>query len=400
MHRLIQTEQWYPNGMGSEVELETDDVLARLQAIDRYEFESFVADLFEIAGWDTEVTQEAKDGGIDVIAQQFGFVEKKALVQAKRPDPGNKVDYDDVTKYYRLKYEEEDTDLVVVATTAAFTGPAYEYARENNMKLMDGATLAGFVVAREAYDVLDTYAPPPEELDLEVDDFFDPDEEAREAFFGKRPVQFASSVFSDEVMLDGIEYVQQTELGGRQIFAMDQLRALTDGEDAPSPGKIFIDHPRLFDQNWYDIDVYPHVGATINENAELSVEAPENVDVMAVDHQDGVSVQLLLPAEREATRRNLSYLVDCHDFIADSELVEKPVHGGSVVCGSYSGMERRLERLRPHGFDAKTYHDLLVRAVETNSGLLGTVKRISEVAEGDELRETIIRLQELTQEKP
>lgn len=42
----------------------------QLQTMDNYAFEHFVADLWEMMGWQTEVSQASLDAGIDVIAEK------------------------------------------------------------------------------------------------------------------------------------------------------------------------------------------------------------------------------------------------------------------------------------------------------------------------------------------
>jgi len=50
-----------------------DEIITRLQGIDRYEFEDFIAEIFELDNWETSVTQDSDDDGIDVVAEKHGF---------------------------------------------------------------------------------------------------------------------------------------------------------------------------------------------------------------------------------------------------------------------------------------------------------------------------------------
>jgi restriction endonuclease Mrr len=58
-----------------------------LQQMDPYEFEHFVADLWVRMGWETEVSDESMDEGVDVIARKQSPYEQTTLIQAKRYGP-------------------------------------------------------------------------------------------------------------------------------------------------------------------------------------------------------------------------------------------------------------------------------------------------------------------------
>ncbi|QLG61181.1 restriction endonuclease [Halorarum salinum] len=142
----------------------------RLQGMDNYDFEHFVADLWERQGWNCEVSAASVDAGVDVTATKSTPYAQKKLIQAKRYGPNTTVGGPDVQRYASLKHQQPDADSVVVVTTNSFTGAAEDRARELNVKLVDGDDLAALVVDLEAVDLLDRYAPRSERGGARSDD--------------------------------------------------------------------------------------------------------------------------------------------------------------------------------------------------------------------------------------
>ena len=114
--------------------------LDHLKEIDPYEFEEFVAKVWNGMGYETKVTQGAQDRGIDVVAEKAEPYNKKKLIQAKRKGDGNKVSAPTVRKCSGLKHDN-DVDEVLVVTTTSFTSQAHEEADKYNVKLIDGKKL-------------------------------------------------------------------------------------------------------------------------------------------------------------------------------------------------------------------------------------------------------------------
>lgn len=113
--------------------------------LDPYEFESFVADVWEAQGWDTEVMQASGDAGIDVIARRDTPVRETHVIQAKYYSEGNKVGGPEIQQYAALKQQLPEADAVVVVTTSSFTRAAKQRAEELNVKLINGAQLKRLV---------------------------------------------------------------------------------------------------------------------------------------------------------------------------------------------------------------------------------------------------------------
>lgn len=84
------------------------------------EYEQYIARLWERKGYETKVTPDSNDRGIDIIATKPG---QKVVIQAKKNSEGNPVSRPTVQKTYAAGVAE-GADEVVVVTTASFTQPA------------------------------------------------------------------------------------------------------------------------------------------------------------------------------------------------------------------------------------------------------------------------------------
>lgn len=135
----------------------TAQLKARLQSMDDYAFEKFVADLWKKRGFSTQVSQEAVDAGIDVVATKQTPYPQKELIQAKRYSEGNKVGGPEIQQYASLKRQGENVDSVVVVTTSSFSRHAKERADDLNVKLVDGDQLVRLAIQLNATDLLSEY---------------------------------------------------------------------------------------------------------------------------------------------------------------------------------------------------------------------------------------------------
>ncbi|MGB9930847.1 restriction endonuclease [Haloarcula amylolytica] len=132
----------------------TEGVKESLASIDPYQFEKFVAALWERRGWTTEVTSASKDAGIDVIIEKSSPFNQTQIIQAKRNASDNKVGSSDIQQYSSLKHQVPNADTVIVVTTSKFTSPAEQRAEELNVKLVDGSTLLKIIEGEDAYDLV------------------------------------------------------------------------------------------------------------------------------------------------------------------------------------------------------------------------------------------------------
>jgi hypothetical protein len=125
--------------------------------MDPYDFEQFVADLWERMGWETEVSAASADEGVDVVARKNTPYEQTTLIQAKRYGPNTTVGSPDIQQYASLDDQYDGVDTVVVVTTNTFTTQARELADRLDVKLVDGDALAGLINEYEAADLVDEY---------------------------------------------------------------------------------------------------------------------------------------------------------------------------------------------------------------------------------------------------
>ncbi|MDL0140299.1 restriction endonuclease [Halobacterium salinarum] len=134
-----------------------EKLLEQLQKVDAYEFEQFVAKLWEVQNWDTYVTKGADDGGVDVIVEKSTPFPRKQVIQVKRYEPSNSVGRPEIQQYASLRQEQTDVDMVVVLTTGRFTDGAEEVARKLNVKLIDGPQLYNLIEALDAFQLAQSY---------------------------------------------------------------------------------------------------------------------------------------------------------------------------------------------------------------------------------------------------
>jgi hypothetical protein len=136
-----------------------DDLERVLQSMDDYEFEHFVADLWERMGWETEVSTRSADRGIDVVATRRSPYEEKALIQAKRYGPNSTVGSPEIQQYASLKHQRRGVDKVLVVTTNGFSSQAEELAHQLNVKLIDVEDLVGLIEELDARGLVAEYVP-------------------------------------------------------------------------------------------------------------------------------------------------------------------------------------------------------------------------------------------------
>lgn len=127
-----------------------DYLRRRLQRMDPYDFEEFVADVWEHLGWTTRTVGEPGDRGVDVIATSG---DAKQLIQAKRYGADTTVGSPEVQQYASLRLQEEGVDLVTIVTTGGFSRQAEDLAPDLDVILVDGEHLLGILEELEAFEV-------------------------------------------------------------------------------------------------------------------------------------------------------------------------------------------------------------------------------------------------------
>lgn len=111
------------------------------------EFEELVADTWEdIKGCSTELTQESRDGGVDVIAEFSGLSSSgvsplnvdKIVIQVKRYS--SRISIGAIERMEGVRRRQQ-ADKAVFVTASEYTGPAEDAAEDLDIKYVDGQDL-------------------------------------------------------------------------------------------------------------------------------------------------------------------------------------------------------------------------------------------------------------------
>lgn len=98
-----------------------------------YDFEEFIAKLFNSQGYKTEVTKKTGDYGVDVIAEN-GL--EKIAIQCKKYQEGNSVGNQAVQMLLgAMQLKNLKANKGIIITTSEFTKQAYMQAEDNNVEL-------------------------------------------------------------------------------------------------------------------------------------------------------------------------------------------------------------------------------------------------------------------------
>lgn len=110
-----------------------------LQQISWQEFETLIGTLYESFGYETEVTSDTADMGVDVWATN---ADERVAIQAKRYQEGNTVGRETLQKLAST-LARGDADRVIVVTTSTFARTAKEYSDSfgSEIKLINGEEL-------------------------------------------------------------------------------------------------------------------------------------------------------------------------------------------------------------------------------------------------------------------
>lgn len=100
-----------------------------------FDFEDFVAKLFNKLGYNTRTTSKTGDYGVDVIAEN-SF--EKVAIQCKKYNEGNNVGNDVVQMLLgAMQLRGLKANKGIIITTSHFTRQAYKQAEGNNLELWD-----------------------------------------------------------------------------------------------------------------------------------------------------------------------------------------------------------------------------------------------------------------------
>ncbi|RQH03429.1 restriction endonuclease [Natrarchaeobius oligotrophus] len=128
--------------------------LSHLRKIDPYEFQEFVAELWELQDYETTII---RDEGIHIIAERDeGVMKQGVAIQTRRLSEGYKVDSADIAQFIDARLHDA-VESVVVVTTTDFTEEAVERANREGMKLVNGEKLEELVIELDASDLVYKY---------------------------------------------------------------------------------------------------------------------------------------------------------------------------------------------------------------------------------------------------
>jgi len=125
--------------------LKKNRTLKKLKKLSWDDFELLCMELFEKQGWKVKGnSKKGADGGVDIWMSKTYFNSKStAIVQCKRYDT-TRVTIKVIREMYGLMYEY-DANKVFIVTTSSFTKECYNFVKEKNIELINGAKLVKMI---------------------------------------------------------------------------------------------------------------------------------------------------------------------------------------------------------------------------------------------------------------
>lgn len=121
------------------------ELLIKIKSMRPYDFEKYVAEIFQRMGYMTQVTPRHRDGGIDIILSKKGVT---SYVQCKK-HINQIVGISDVRAFYGAVVDRLDGGAAFFVTTNIFSKDALQFAKEtrrgNVIKCIDGKRLVSCV---------------------------------------------------------------------------------------------------------------------------------------------------------------------------------------------------------------------------------------------------------------
>lgn len=134
--------------MNSDLESE---LLIKLRGLDPYFFERLVLDVLVAMGYgvsnkdSAKVTQKSNDGGIDGIINEDALGLDRIYLQAKRYKDGSSIGRKEIQSFVGALAGEGATKGVFI-TTSNFSTQAMDYAKNQNIILIDGEYLTKLMI--------------------------------------------------------------------------------------------------------------------------------------------------------------------------------------------------------------------------------------------------------------
>ncbi len=125
-----------------------DDLITEMKNINNYQFEQLVLDLLKAVGYgidgEIRVTQKSRDNGIDGVISEDKLGFSKIYVQIKKYAEDNKVSRPELQTFVGAIAGLDGKGLFV--TLSDFTEGAKEYAKSQNLVLINGQMLAKLMI--------------------------------------------------------------------------------------------------------------------------------------------------------------------------------------------------------------------------------------------------------------
>lgn len=139
----------------SEINLELKRLKLKIMSMSPYEFETYIAKLFENIGYDVEQTPASNDGGKDIILKNG---QRKYYVECKHFSIGNFVGREILQKAVGAAVVDSDVDACILVTTSLFNSNALDIAgKSHNMPifLLDLEDILDLSMLNAGEDVFD-----------------------------------------------------------------------------------------------------------------------------------------------------------------------------------------------------------------------------------------------------
>jgi HJR/Mrr/RecB family endonuclease len=293
-HHNNHRQQFAPTilNMGT-MKIEQDVFLSHLREIDEYDFEVFVAKLWERYGWKTTVTSGSNDRGVDVISGKDTPFKQNHAIQVKRWGSGNKVGRPQIQQYSSLRHRENDIDFVVVVTTSSFTRQAKEEASNLDVKLVDGSDLYQVVSEVDAEDL--------------VSDYIDLRESDSDISNSSIDLENTSSIDLISNNLEEEVHKYRTEASGSKYDIRDPLKLAFRDEDGGTV-EVFLQYSAVY-PNGSDLSIKVVGSEDVPEQVVDEIGAIQGIDHVWMEESGKIAVSSS-QGSSDPECRALSILID------------------------------------------------------------------------------------------
>lgn len=130
------------------IELETSNkIKIESKSLNPFEFEQYIGALFQKMGYNVKVTQKSNDGGVDIYAKlNTPTGTSEIIIQCKHKlDPNSSVEVSKVRELFGVLASNKKLNSAILVTNGTFTKKAIEFAKSNNIELIDGIKLQSLV---------------------------------------------------------------------------------------------------------------------------------------------------------------------------------------------------------------------------------------------------------------